>query len=191
MKLYRELAFADTRNCAKSVSPDDLSRFFIMNSLMLQPSRLALFFDRFVVQEFDLALLTKLVTSFSKQSIIENATVKVDGFSSEHRRTFNLTEINPNLKTSLTPQKTAGRRLQLRSTPHSATSAQRRRCQSANRIPTKSVETKAFQTDYINTDMLTKALRQFLRDQLKIDDELEDAKIKLVASKDFYLKQAF
>jgi len=30
-----------------------------------------------------------------------------------------------------------------------------------------------------------------LRDQLKIDDELEDAKIKLVACRDFYLKSAF
>lgn len=35
------------------------------------------------------------------------------------------------------------------------------------------------------------ALRQFLRDQLKIDDELEDCKIKLVASRDFYPKQAY
>lgn len=35
------------------------------------------------------------------------------------------------------------------------------------------------------------ALRRYLRDQLKIDDELEDCKIKLVAARDFYPKQAF
>ena len=52
-------------------------------------------------------------------------------------------------------------------------------------------DTKAYCTNYISTDALVKTLRIYLRDQLKIDDELEDAKIKLVASKDFYLRQAY
>lgn len=43
---------------------------------------------------------------------------------------------------------------------------------------TKSVSsTKAYKTDYINNESLMRALRKFIRDQLKIDDELEDAKI--------------
>ena len=41
--------------------------------------------------------------------------------------------------------------------------------------------TKAYKTDFINNELLMGALRKFIRDQLKIDDELEDSKIQLVA----------
>ena len=43
----------------------------------------------------------------------------------------------------------------------------------------------------MSATVLIESLRTFMRDQLKLDDELEDCKIKLVASRDFYLKTAF
>lgn len=173
--LYKALAFSDTRSCTKTVLPQDLSRFFVMNNLLLEPDRLEYFYERLVPQgqQFDLAHLTRLVTSNKRQPIIENTTVKVSGKNEDHRRTTPLVDHNPNLRNSLTPQAS--------------------RCtQKLGGVRSKSLtKTKAYQTDYINTECLMAALRQFLRDQLKIDDELEDCKIKLVASRDFYPKQAY
>jgi len=102
---------------------------------------------------FDLTHLAKLVTSSRRESIVDSTTVKVSGMSSEHRRTKPLLSTNPNLAQSLTTHNNL---------------PEKRRAQSA---------TKAYKTEYINNDILTASLKTFLRDQLKIDDELEDARI--------------
>jgi len=47
---------------------------------------------------------------------------------------------------------------------------------------------KLYTTDYISRKELKANLVIYIKDQLKIDDELEDIRIQLVASKDFYPK---
>ena len=46
--LFKDLAFTDTQSCTKIVHPNDLQRIFVMNSLMLEPARLNLFYSRLV-----------------------------------------------------------------------------------------------------------------------------------------------
>lgn len=123
----------------------------MQNDLIIEPHRLEFFYKRLVKKgNFDLTHLAKLVTSCRRESIIDSTTVKVDGMSSEHRRTKPLIEQNPKLAPSLTPHNS------------------KKRSKSA---------TKAYQTSFINNELLVQALRRFLRDQMKIDDEIEDARI--------------
>ena len=115
---------------------------------------------------FNFERLVKLVTSVKCQPIIESTTVKMNGFSEDNRRTRPLNEINPFLESSLLATGTDCR--------------QRGRSRS-----------KLYTTEHISREELKKSLIVFIKDQLKIDDELEDIRIQLVASKNFYPKQAF
>ena len=69
----------------------------MQNDLIIESHRLEFFYKRLVKKSnFDLTHLAKLVTSCRRESIIDSTTVKVDGMSSEHRRTKPLIEQNPN-----------------------------------------------------------------------------------------------
>ena len=106
VRLFRELCFNDTRNCTKEVYPEDLTRAFVVNSLLLEPHRLNFFYTRILKNNaFDLQMLQKLLTSARRCPIVDNISVKVDGKSREHRRTHHLIDENKNLTNSLTPGK--------------------------------------------------------------------------------------
>ncbi len=87
----------------------------------------------------------------------------MDGFSQDNRRTRPLNEENHFLEASLLGDGTT--------------------CKPRGRS-----RSKLYKTDYISDEDLMISLITFIRDQLKIDDELEDIRIQLVASKDFFPK---
>lgn len=65
MRLFKDLAFADTRSSTKQVYQQDLARFFVVNNLILEPQKVDFFYKRFVGpnQAFDLQFLAQFVTS--------------------------------------------------------------------------------------------------------------------------------
>ncbi len=152
--LFKALCFTDQRNCNKQVNFNDFHRFFVMNGLIIEPEKIDRFFERVINgNTFNFERLVKLVTSVKRQPIIESTTVKMNGFSEDNRRTMPLNEQNPYLEASL-----------LGTTCNESKTRGRSR-------------SKRFKTDYISIDALMMNLSTFIRDQLKIDDELEDLKI--------------
>ena len=68
--------------CAKQVFPHDLNRFFVTNGLIIEPEKLKIFYEEVIRgQEFNFERLVKLITSATRQPIIESTTIKVAGFS--------------------------------------------------------------------------------------------------------------
>ena len=53
------------------------------------------------------------------------------------------------------------------------------------------VHTKCFKTDYITDKELVCHLQTYLKDLLVLDEELEDARIRLVTERDFYPRNSF
>lgn len=133
----------------------------------MKPEQIDRFFERVINGKiFNFERLVKLITSVKRQPIIESTTVKVNGFSNDNRRTRPLNESNPFLEASLL-------------------------CTGTDLKPRGRSRSKLYTTDYISNEQLKQNLVTFIRNQLKIDDELEDIRIQLVASKDFYPKPAF
>jgi len=68
----------------------------------MEPERIDRFYDRVLKGKiFNFERLVKLITSVRKQAIIESATVKVNGFSEDNRKTVPLSDSNPFLQMSL------------------------------------------------------------------------------------------
>jgi len=104
VRLFVEVAFNDKRSATKEIYPSDLVRLFVLNNLILEQERLALFYGRIIKnKQFDLKTFAKLITSCTRESIIDSTTVKVQGHSQDHRRTMPLLEQNINLAYSMTP----------------------------------------------------------------------------------------
>ena len=55
----------------------------------------------------------------------------------------------------------------------------------------KVTHTKCFHTDYITDEELVSHLQTYLKDQLVLDNELEDARIRLATERDFFPKICF
>ena len=118
----------------------DLYRFFTMQNLLITPEQVDIFYSRVLRNKpFDLKALNQIITAARRDAIIDSVSVKVSGMSEEHRRTKFLTQTNSKLMTSLTPF-------------------------SAEPQRSNKKVTKAYQTDFINTDLLVKALRKYIRD---------------------------
>ena len=57
--------------------------------------------------------------------------------------------------------------------------------------PGKAAHTKCFQTDHITDEKMLSHFQRFMSDQLVLDNEMEDARIRLANERDFYPKVCF
>ena len=158
---------------------------------------------------FDYGALHKLLTKETAASIVHNPAIQVGGLGPDQRRNqAHKASFNQKTLASLTAPNDASVRLGLQSTGQPL----RNRCHvglapacpstgkgsqtTAKKMDQscklgKAAHTKCFHTAHITDEKMVSHFQGFMADQLVLDNEMEDARIRLACERDFYPKVCF
>lgn len=200
MRLFKSVAFEDQREAAKQIYTEDVVRFFRLNNRLIDPQRIIkTLYGRIIGQgnQFDYGALHKLLTRENRAAVVHNPSVLVPGFKNEDRR-FKAHKSNFNKKhlaSLTTTNKAAAEQRRRRENSRGALSHSRGRSEEemdrSCRLNLSIAHTKCFKTDCVAPEEARTLQNAFSYNQVVLEDELEDCRIRLTSHRDFYPRLVF